>query len=247
VDQDYYREYATIEDIHWWFRGRRAIFSRVLDQLTVDPDRRILDIGFGTGAMLRFLAHYGKVIGMDMSAEAIRFARTRCTQPMLLGSITDVPLGSASMDLVTAFDILEHVDEERQALGELARICRPGGHALLTVPAFQFLWGNQDVISQHRRRYTLKQLRTGIEAAGFRVMTLTYFNALLFPIVAAVRVARRLRNAAPAEQVKSDFTMTKPGVVNDVLAKVFAAESTLVTRWRLPVGVSVVCLAQRNA
>jgi len=79
------------------------------------------------------------------------------------------------------------------------------------------------------------------------VMTLTYFNALLFPIVAAVRVARRLRNATPAEQVKSDFTITKPGLVNDVLAKVFASESTLVTRWRLPVGVSVLCLAQRDA
>jgi len=246
MDQEFYSEYAQIEDTHWWFRGRRAIFSRLLDPIANGRRLRILDIGFGTGAMLTFLSRYGAVIGMDLEAEAIRFARTRCDRPMMLGDISRVPLRSASLDLVTAFDIVEHVDDDAAALAELARLCRPGGYLLLTVPAFQFLWGNQDVISHHRRRYTLPGLRALVEAAGFRVVRLSYFNALLFPIVAAVRVARRLRNAPPPAEIKSDFTMTKPGRVNDMLTRVFAAEGALLARWRLPVGVSLVCLAERE-
>jgi hypothetical protein len=118
------------------------------------------------------------------------------------------------------------------------------GHTLLTVPAFQFLWGNQDVVSHHKRRYTLSQLRAKVEDAGFRVVTISYFNALLFPIVAAVRVGRRLRGRAP-EIVKSDFTMTKPGLLNDALTRLFAAERSIISRVRLPVGVSLLCLAER--
>jgi ubiquinone/menaquinone biosynthesis C-methylase UbiE len=247
VNVDFFSEYAVIEDTHWWFRGRRAIFHRLLEPLARGPEPlRILDIGFGTGAMLVFLSRYGSVVGMDLSVEAIRFARTRCDRPMVLGDVLRVPLRTASVDLVTAFDIVEHVDDEAAALAELARVCRPGGHALITVPAFRFLWGNQDVISHHRRRYTLGELRARVEAAGFRAATITYFNALLFPIVAAVRVARRI-TGEPEAAPKSDFTMTKPGLVNDLLTRVFAAEGRLVTRWRLPVGVSVLCLAERAA
>ena len=116
---------------------------------------------------------------------------------------------------------------------------------LVTVPAFQFLWGNQDVVSHHQRRYTLAELETHVRNAGFVPRRLSYFNALLFPAVAAVRVARRLRGQ-PRGEVKSDFGMTKPGLVNDTLARVFAAEGRWLARWRLPVGVSVVCLAERR-
>ncbi|MCC6847153.1 MAG: class I SAM-dependent methyltransferase [Deltaproteobacteria bacterium] len=246
MQPDFYAEYSQIEDTHWWFRGRREIFTRLLAPLGVKP-LRMLDIGFGTGAMLRFLEPYGSVIGMDMSVEAIRFARTRVACPMFLGSITHVPIASAAFDLVTAFDIVEHVEDDRAAFVELARVCRPGGHVLVTVPAFQFLWGNQDVVSHHRRRYTRAELGARMRSAGLAPRRLSYFNAILFPVVAAVRVARRLRGEPPSDEVKSDFTMTKPGPVNDALARVFGAEGRWLARWRLPVGVSLVCLAERPA
>jgi ubiquinone/menaquinone biosynthesis C-methylase UbiE len=246
MQETFYAEYSEIEDTHWWFRGRREIFTRLLAPLATKP-LRTLDIGFGTGAMLKFLEPYGPVIGMDMAVDAIRFARTRVACPMLLGSITHVPLASSAFDLVTAFDIIEHVEDDRAAFTELARVCRPGGHVLVTVTAFQFLWGNQDIVSQHRRRYTLAQLGELMRSAGLVPHRLSYFNAILFPVVAAVRVARRLRGEVPDEEVKSDFTMTKPGLVNDTLARVFAAEGRWLARSRLPVGVSLVCLAERPA
>jgi ubiquinone/menaquinone biosynthesis C-methylase UbiE len=246
MNEDFYREYAEIEDTHWWFRGRREILRRVLAGFVGRPGPRILDIGFGTGARLTLLAEYGEVVGMDRSPEAIRFARGRCRQAMMVGDILQIPLRSGSVDLVTAFDVIEHVDDDAAALGELARVCRSGGHLLVTVPAFQFLWGNQDAVSHHRRRYTRSQLEAGVVRAGFRIRTLTYFNTLLFPVIAAVRGARRLVGP-PSESAQSDFTMTKTGRLNDLLAKVFGAEGRLVTRWRLPVGVSLLCLAERSA
>src|SRR5690349_10626901 len=179
MQHEFYAEYSQIEDTHWWFRGRREIFTRLLAPLA-GSSRRILDIGFGTGAMLTFLEAYGDVIGMDMSVEAIRFARTRCDAPMLRGSITEVPIESGSIDLVTAFDIIEHVEDDGAAFAELARVCRPGGYALVTVPALQFLWGNQDVVSQHQRRYTRAQLEAHVRSAGFVPRRLSYFNAILF-------------------------------------------------------------------
>ncbi len=245
MQHDFYSEYSEIEDTHWWFRGRREIFTRLLAPLAGAP-LRILDIGFGTGAMLTFLQRYGSVVGMDMSVEAIQFARTRCNAPMLLGDITRIPLETAAVDLVTAFDIVEHVEDDVAALAELARVCRPGGHMLVTVPAFQFLWGNQDIVSHHRRRYTLAELGARVRAAGFVPNRLSYFNAILFPAVAAVRVARRLRGE-PQGEIKSDFGMTRPGLVNDTLTRIFAAEGRWLARWRLPVGVSLVCLAERRA
>jgi SAM-dependent methyltransferase len=245
MELEFYSEYSQIEDTHWWFRGRREIFTRILAPLAGSP-LRILDIGFGTGAMLTFLARYGAVIGMDMSVDAVRFARTRCDLPMLLGTITEVPIGTGSVDLVTAFDIIEHVEDDAAAFAELGRVCRPGGHVLLTVPAFEFLWGNQDIVSHHRRRYTLGEVERQVRAAGFVPRRLSYFNAILFPVVAAIRVMRRLRGERQGE-VKSDFTMTKPGLVNDALSRVLAAEGRWLERWRLPVGVSVVCLAERRA
>ena len=244
MQADFYAEYSEIEDTHWWFRGRREIFTRLLAPLA-DRPRTILDIGFGTGAMLLFLERYGTVVGMDMAMDAIRFARTRSQAPMLLGDITRIPLADASVDLVTAFDIIEHVENDGAAFRELARVCRPNGHVLLTVPAFRFLWGNQDVVSHHQRRYTLPELRARVQAAGLVPRRLSYFNALLFPIVAAVRVARRLRGA-PEGEVRSDFGMTKPGLVNDALSRVFGAEGRWLARGRLPIGVSLVCLAERR-
>lgn len=244
MDHDFYAEYSDIEDTHWWFRGRREIFTRLLAPLVKRGPLDILDIGFGTGAMLTFLRSYGRVTGMDMSAEAIRFARTRTDAPMLLGDITQIPIASASKDLVTAFDIVEHVQNDAAAFVELARVCRPGGHVLVTVPAFQFLWGNQDVVSHHQRRYTRARLGEIVRAAGLVTERLSYFNAVLFPAVAAVRVARRLRGSTD-EEVKSDFTMTKPGMVNDLLGRVFATERHWLAHWPLPVGVSLLCLARR--
>lgn len=146
---------------------------------------------------------------------------------------------------MTALDVIEHVDDDLALLRDLRRVARPGGTLLLSVPAYPFLWGPQDEISHHRRRYVAKELRDRVSDAGWKLSRLTYFNMLLFPPIAAVRV---LRPPRPADgELKSDLAMTRSGRLNVLLARLFSMEAPLVERRDLPFGVSLVAVATAGA
>jgi SAM-dependent methyltransferase len=246
VREDFYSRYFEIEDRHWWFVGRREVFLRVLDAHLPPSDgssRRILEVGCGTGTMLGHLARYGAAEGVDASPEAVRFCRERGIDRVTEADGVPLPFEDASFDLVTALDVIEHVEGDGELLAELRRITKPGGTLLVSVPAFRFLWGPQDEISHHKRRYTAPELRTRLTGAGWSIRRLTYFNTLLFPPIAAVRVLRRDSGDKP---LRSDFEMTKPGPANELLARVFASEAGVVARRDLPFGVSILGLAARS-
>jgi SAM-dependent methyltransferase len=244
MEEKFYEEYAQIEATHWWFEGRRAIFDTLLRSLDLPADAVLLDLGCGTGANLNFLTGYGRALGLDWGAAAARYARARTSVPVLRGDVTALPFRSNSVNLITAFDLVEHIDDDLACAGELARVCRPGGYVLVTVPAFGWMWGRQDTINHHKRRYRADAFARLFAAQGLEIQRLTYLNTFLFPVVAAVRLFRRLVPEKNGELV-SDFTMTKPGRVNTLLARFFAAESKLIKRWNLPLGVSLLCLARK--
>jgi SAM-dependent methyltransferase len=245
MDQDFYREYYELEDRHWWFVGRREVFLRVLDRHfgpRTSAAGRVLDVGCGTGTMLGHLSRYGTVQGVDASEEAVRFCRERGVEGVVQADGVPLPFDSASFDLVTALDVIEHADADVELLAELRRVARPGGTLLVSVPAYRFLWGPQDEISHHKRRYTARLLRLRIADAGWTLERLSYFNTLLFPPIAAVRLLRRDRGDDPP---RSDFELTKPGRLNALLARTFSLEAPLVERFDLPFGVSILALARR--
>ncbi|MDQ4048610.1 MAG: class I SAM-dependent methyltransferase [Actinomycetota bacterium] len=246
MEQDYYAEYREIEDWHWWFQGRRKILFRLLDRHPgpADASRRVLDIGCGTGAMLQPLSRYGTVDGVDADPNAVRFCRERGVEGVRRLSSETLPWEPEVFDLVTALDVIEHIDDDRAFLEETHRVLRPRGTLLLTVPAYELLWGPQDEISHHKRRYRAGELRERVEGVGLRLARLSYFNTLLFPAIAAVRLLRPRR--APDRELRSDFALTGPGRLNEILARVFASEAALVERWRLPFGVSIVALARKG-
>lgn len=245
MEQDFYRRYFEIEDRHWWFVGRRQIFLRVLDRHFASAAPRpasVLDVGCGTGTILSYLLRYGDAQGVDSSEEAVRFCRERGVGPVTQAEGVPLPFEPQRFDLVTALDVVEHVDGDGALLEELRRITKPRGMLLVSVPAYEFLWGPQDEISHHKRRYTARLLRRRMIESGWTLERLTYFNTLLFLPIAAIRVLRRDRNDRP---LRSDFEMTKPGRLNSLLARVFALEAPLVERRDLPFGVSILALARR--
>lgn len=246
METDYYREYFELEDRHWWFVGRRNILLRVLDRyfgVSQDGSRRILDVGCGTGAMLGYLARYGTPEGVDQSEEAIASCRARGLERVQRTDGAQLPFSERAFDLVTALDVIEHVDDDRALLRDLHRLARPGGTLLVSVPAYPFLWGPQDEINHHRRRYVAADLRERLTEAGWNIHHLTYFNTLLFPPIAAVRLLRPKRREG---ELRSDLVMTKPGRVNSFLARLFSLEAPIVPRVSLPFGVSILAVATRR-
>jgi SAM-dependent methyltransferase len=245
VRAEFYRDYFEIEEGHWWFRGRRAIFLRLLDRYLPPADRgerRLLDVGCGSGAMLAHLERYGSPTGIESDEETVRQSRLRGTDAVQLGNAPPLPFEPDTFDVVTALDVLEHVDDDVELLREIRRTLRPGGLLLLSVPAYQFLWGLQDEVAHHRRRYIAREVRERVVAAGLEPGRVSYFNTILFPPIAIVRLLARIRR--PSDRM-SDFDMTKPGTINDLLARVFASERRLLDRVDLPFGVSIVGLAYK--
>lgn len=243
--EDYYAEYFRLEDTHWFFVGRRRNLLALLDHhVGPAPDgeaRRILDFGCGTGGMLRHLSRYGEPEGVDVDEQAIKFCRERGLGDVTLLEGADLPYEDGTFSVVTAFDVFEHIEDDGRAMREVARVLKPDGTLLVAVPAYQWMWGRQDVINRHFRRYTSKRLRTRLTEAGFSVERLTYFNTLLFPPIAAIRLARRLLPLS--DRSGSDFEGAAVGRLNDLLSRVFGGESRWLESRNLPFGVSLAAIA----
>lgn len=244
MDTSLHHQFADIEGDHWWFQGRRRVVASVLRRwLGSDGtgSRRVLDVGCGTGEMVDMLREFGSVTALDAAPEAVAYCRQR------FGSGVDVRLGAVpdgvpdgSFDLLSAFDVIEHLDDDRGAIERFRAVLAPGATLVVTVPAFGFLWGPHDVLNGHRRRYRPAELAAVLAAGGLVVDRLSCFNTWLFPVVAAVRAVRRRGSPEP----RSDFRMPPP-VINRALLGLLASEAAVVSRLSVPVGVSIVALAHR--
>jgi SAM-dependent methyltransferase len=244
MQQHTYSIMYEVEGTHWWFAGRRRIIASFVEKICRELGRerpRILDVGCGTGANLELLAGFGEAEGVDVSVDALSFCRARGLLNVRQGAAEKLPYEDGSFDLVTALDVVEHLDDDTAGLKEMRRVLRPGGRALLFVPAFMFLWGVQDDISHHRRRYTLAGLREVVRGAGFEVERATYANISFFGPILLGRLLMRAVGLRPA----SENNINVPAL-NGVLGRVFGAESALLRRLNFPFGVSAICVARRS-
>ena len=240
MEPELLRAQAALEKSHWWFVARRQILDRVMGSLGLPKDARILEAGCGTGGNLPLLARHGEVFAFDASATARRFAsQTECAK-VASGTLPDqIPFAGEEFDLIVLLDVLEHIADDGAALVALRSRLRPGGRLLITVPALSALWSYHDERHQHFRRYGKGELRARLQDAGFQPLQVTYFNTLLFPLVAGTRVLQRLIGGAPADDLAPP-----PQWLNSILREIFAAERHVVGRIFLPVGVSLLAVAK---
>jgi SAM-dependent methyltransferase len=230
------------DERHWWYRGRRRVIRAVLDGLGLPPGSRILDAGCGSGRMLDELAAYGRVAGVDMSREAVALARGRGHAEVRVGRLEQLPFKSGSFDLVTCLDVVEHTRDDRRTLAELRRVTRPGGLLVVSVPAYQALWSSHDVVNAHFRRYRARGLRAAAARAGWEPLRDTYFNSLLLPPAAVVRVAERTATRTPAAAARSDLSLTPPWL-NGPLEWPLRVEARAIRAGRrLPAGLSLLAV-----
>ncbi len=234
-----------VEDDHWWFVGRRAVvFAQIEDALGAHAASRAgfqsLDIGCGTGATMDHLRKYGEVQGIDLAMIPLTFSRRRGHQRTMCASATELPFADESFDLVTALDVIEHLDDDVKGLSEIRRVLKPGAPAVIYVPAFQALWGPNDDQSGHKRRYRLPQLRIAAERAGLKVERISYSNLAMF---LPIWLGRKLLNLLGKSEA-SENRINHP-FINNLLARLFAGEANWLRRHRLPFGVSVVCVVRK--
>ena len=235
---------ARTEATHWWFVGRRRLFAREIIRADVSRAARALDVGTSTGTNLRMLRDLGfsDVEGLDLSEEAIRYCAEKALGPVREGDICAMPFGDGSFDLILATDVIEHVEDDRLALSEVARALKPGGLAIITVPAFQMLYGLQDRVAQHRRRYRKRDLVEKIRASGLELESIYYFNYVLF---LPVWLARRLIDLL-GTRLNSEAELNSP-VVNWFLTKVFTLDVLSARFVSPPFGVSLLAIATKSA
>ncbi len=237
----------SAEARHFWFRGFRRFVRPAVAEAAAGRSRpRILDCGCGTGANLRLLSEFGRAFGVDLNQVGLGFARDDGAA-VARADVARLPFLDASFDIVTSFDVLYSLDDEaeRKAIAEMHRVLRPGGALVVNVAAMPILRGNHSILSREVRRYTARTLRAALSSAGFRVVEVRYTNAVLFPIMLAVRLAQRAAGLKPEEEATREITVP-PAILNNALAALLAAEARL-PRWiRPPVGSSLLGRAVRD-
>jgi SAM-dependent methyltransferase len=240
MDRDYERQTHQAEDRHWWYRGRRTVLERVIDDLALAPGARILDAGCGSGRNMVELARRGTVTGIEVSQASVVLARERDVGEVIAGSVLEMPFADHSFDLAVTLDVIEHLQDDLGALRELRRTVSAGGVLLVTVPAYQWLWSGHDEVNHHQRRYTRRSLQRVAEQAGWTQVRTTYFNSLLLPVAIMLRVLERV-STKPTESSLDLWVPPQP--LNWLLERPLALEAALIGRsGRIPAGLSLLAV-----
>jgi ubiquinone/menaquinone biosynthesis C-methylase UbiE len=243
-DEEYEKMYR-FEEKNWWYQGRRELVLDIIHRIKInfnDKQIKILDAGCGTGINLKSFQEYGTVIGLDYSKEALSYCKFRGICALTSGVAESLPLRDETFEIVCALDVLEHIDDDLAAIGELFRVLKEGGILIVTVPAFQFLWSNHDAAMHHKRRYVQRDLIAHLESCGFSVEMCTYWNFFLFVLVALVRLLGKKEPRCSGAGLQE-----LPIPLNKALIHVLRVERYIIMRnIGLPLGVSILSVCKKD-
>jgi len=242
-----YRRMYDLEDHHWWFQGRIDLMRKMVAKYcpaVSGRQQRLLDLGCGTGLFISDQSRDKTAIGLDSSSEALAFTRIRGVSRLVCADSQSMPFASESFDVVTAFDLIEHVERDDLLIAEAYRVLRPGGVALIAVPAHPFLLGEHDDALHHKRRYTWKQLDSLFEPAIWVRRRMTWTFALICPLAVVVRSIRKILPSPenPAADTNINFSL-----LNRALLQGHRLENKWTESHNLPFGLSILTVREKRA
>jgi len=236
------------EQRHFWFRGfRRFVHPFIAHAVAGVRQPRLLDCGCGTGANLHDLQHFGVAYGIDLTWRGLQFGREHGLTRLAQASVASLPIADESIDAAVSFDVLYCLEDEveRRAIAEMHRVLRHGGALVVNVAALDMLKGDHSALVSEVRRYTRRSLAAKLQAAGFHIVRITYTNAALFPVTAAVRMLQRIRGVKSDGGQRGDFYVP-PTPINALFSGLLGLESRVIEAGlNMPVGSSVLCLARK--
>jgi SAM-dependent methyltransferase len=239
MERAVYDAMAELDQRHWWYVARREVIAALIRR-RVKPaaGAQLLEIGCGTGHNLGMLAQFGAVDALEVDSTARALAEKRLGRHVHSAPLPELSgIPHRHYDMVAAFDVVEHIPDDKAAVESMARLLKTGGKLVVTVPAHQWMWSAHDVVNHHQRRYSKAGLKRLIEDSPLNLEAVGYFNSLLFPVAVAERFASKLRGKDSA-----DLSLP-PAPLNQALERIFAAERVLIGRVPLPPGLSLFAVA----
>ena len=236
---------ARAERDHFWFRGFRRFMEPLIAGIAGGRRLEILDCGCGTGHNLQMLRRYGRAYGIDLTWAGLQYAHEQGERKVARANVGALPVADGRFDLVTSFDVLYGLPEavEHAAIAEMVRVLKPGGWAIVNVAALPLLRGNHSVLSGELRRYRRPELRRKLETAGFQVTRSSYTNFSILPMVAVVRLKQRFSG-----HIESGTEIALPAPpVNAALSALLRVESAALRVFNMPLGSSLMAVAQKRA
>ena len=241
MDESLYHLHYNQEESHWWFAARSEIVRRVIERYgNLKPGDTILDVGCGTGAIMKQLSEKYKVVGIDMSPLAVEYSKKRGLTDVFLMPVQEFPRDKYNVKAAILLDVIEHIDDDVDVLRTVRDIVGQDGRVIVTVPAYKWLWSSHDLVNHHKRRYNSALLRETLDKAGLEPVMMTYYNTLLFPLAVVKKVMGKWKAADQA----SEAVDQPSGFVNSLFYSVFASEKNLVPNFTLPFGVSLLTVAR---
>ncbi len=230
-----YDQMAQLDELHWWYRARRDVLEALIRRsVDLPAGARLLEVGCGTGHNLAMLQRFGHVDAIELDPAARAIAERRLGRPVSDARLPELEgIPRSHYDLIGAFDVIEHIDDDVAAVSALAACLKPGGKLVVAVPAHQWMWSAHDELNHHKRRYSKRSLRRLIEGSPLQLQAIGYFNSLLFPVAVAARFAGKLTGRGGGGET------LPPKPINWAFEKVFGAERYLAGRVPLPSGLSL--------
>lgn len=247
MDKDYYTKYYNYERTHWWFRVRESILMSKIKKIAIGKKLNILNIGCATGRSSEALSQYGNVTSLEYDIDCCEFARKKTGLEIIHGSILELPFKENEFDLVCAFDVIEHIEEDQKGVSEMVRVCKSKGAIFVTVPAFMNLWSDHDTINHHFRRYKINEVNSLFVTKLGSLVYKSYFNSFLFPMIYGFRKLSTFKKNKNKE-IKSDFeSFSATNPLNYFFYVIFYAEKLILNlNIKFPAGVSIMYLWKKS-
>lgn len=234
-----YKDMIHQENNHWWFKARREILNDFLLSLDLEKNISILEVGCGTGGNINMLKQHGKVKAIEMDKFAIDYAKSTGVE-IRQGFLPNNFPYEEKFDLICMFDVLEHIEEDEETLHLIAKHLKPNGKFIITVPAYQWLYGTHDKLLHHKRRYSKKELVRKVNKQ-YNIKQISFFNTLLFPIVIIARIIDVIGKSDTATGYA-----TPNRILNSMFYSIFKMEKKLLKKIHFPFGTSLITILEQK-